>query len=171
MPIPKPKDTILTEEQWESVRRLSTLEQEIARDYYRNDLTQAQIGLRHGMTQAAVSTRLSKINERLEWVQHLPPIPTSDLTELLTPEFNSSTPILTTLYETTCQSETAVRMGCSQGKVRHQLHKAVDKLETLVESGRTDLEEVLRGLRTIRDRDGTLHTFDHPSRRVDEINP
>jgi predicted transcriptional regulator len=168
---PKAKITVLfpklTKNKRKLVPFLPPFEQELIQDYYSNNKTQAEIAQKHDITQAAVSYRLKISHKRLDFLQRFPRITQASLKRLLqSAGFEDPTiRILSALYKTTCQLTAADKTGNSQGKVRHQLHRAVEKLETLVASGRDDLKEVLLGLTMVRDQSGALHTYVHPARK------
>jgi transposase-like protein len=145
------------------LKHLPGIEQAFVRDYYLKGRTQAEIAREHDISQASVSYRLKSARKRLDFLQKFPVLTAEEVKSSLrsagfSPE---DTKMLATLYKTTCQLTTADKFGVSQGRVRYRLHLAVPRLERLVRKGQKELKGVCTGLRMIRDRTGTLHSYPH----------
>jgi DNA-directed RNA polymerase specialized sigma24 family protein len=127
---------------------------------YHNGVKQRELGDQYIMTQAAVSYRLKRARERLEFLKHYPQLSRSTLRRLLGSlgyEQQRIT-ILTELYITTCQLTVAAAAGVTQGRVRHYLYKAIKHLgEVVYLEKRHDFTALLHGFELIRDNPAILH--------------
>jgi predicted XRE-type DNA-binding protein len=95
---------------------------------------QADIASIFGVTQAAVSYRLSRGIERIKFVISMPKITQDDLERDLPKIFQKvDVDILIGMWLTTCQSEVASKLKLTQGRVRHRFLKAVKKLSEHME--------------------------------------
>lgn len=117
------------------ISRLPPTEVDMIYLHYALGKKQLDIATIFGVTQAAVSYRLKRARDRLEYFLSVPEIPLSELKKLLQPHFNpSDTAILVGMAETTCQSIVASRLGLTQGRVRHRFFRAVSHLSKLSET-------------------------------------
>jgi len=126
----------------EFIRRLPQREQDLIEMYCRARKKQKEIAAFFGVTQGAVSHRLTRAIQRLKYLRDMPKL-TQDLRELLKDHFSSfDIDVVETMIETTCQSKTAALLNrrhrlrgdkqMTQVKVRHRFERAVMKLETLL---------------------------------------
>jgi len=122
------------------LHRLPAVEQDMLRLYYQEGLRQVQIARIFGMTQAAVSHRLSRARVRLQWLQTVPLLDPEqfdeDLSLLLRP---LAIEIMRIVYETTCQEEAVRRLAArdlptTQGAVRLSLIRSLRTLRRAVAS-------------------------------------
>lgn len=98
--------------------------------YYIQRKRQADIADIFGVTQAAISYRLDRGLQRIKFLLEIPPVTEDDLRTdlpLIFKEIDVS--ILVGMWQTTCQSEVASRLGLTQGRVRHRFFKAVKTLK------------------------------------------
>ena len=124
--------------------RLPDREQDLIELYYRYGKNQKDIARMFGVTQGAISSRLSRAMKRLEFIRDLPKIDFEDIEDTLGNYFESiEIEIIKCMMETTCQSRTASiindRFGFSadkdrmtQVKVRHRFEKCISQLKDLM---------------------------------------
>jgi predicted XRE-type DNA-binding protein len=126
----------------EFIRRLPQREQDLIEMYCRNRKKQKEIAAFFGVTQGAVSHRLTRAIQRLKYLRDMPKL-TQDLRGLLKEHFTPfDIDVVETMIETTCQSKTAAILNkkhrlrgdkqMTQVKVRHRFERAVAKLEQLM---------------------------------------
>ncbi len=97
--------------------------------YYIERKRQADIAQIFGVTQAAISYRLDRGLQRIRFLLSIPNISEEDIREDLPEIFKPiDVDILVGMWETTCQSEVANRLGLTQGRVRHRFFRAVKTL-------------------------------------------
>ena len=126
----------------EFIRRLPQREQDLIEMYCRNRKKQKEIASFFGVTQGAISHRITRAIQRLKYLRDMPKL-TQDLRELLKdhlPSFDID--VVETMIETTCQSKTAELLNrrhrlrgdkqMTQVKVRHRFERSVTKLGILV---------------------------------------
>lgn len=99
--------------------------------YYIQKKRQADIAEIFGVTQAAISYRLDRGLQRIRFLLSIPQIDEDDLRRdlPLVPFKDIDVNILVGMWQTTCQSEVASRLGLTQGRVRHRFFGAVKVLE------------------------------------------
>jgi len=97
-----------------------------------------------GVTQGAVSSRLKRAEQRLDFLRRLPKISDDELANALSPYFGSiEIEIMKCMIKTTCQSETAIivnnkfnlleeKKKMTQVKVRHRFEKCINELSELL---------------------------------------
>lgn len=103
--------------------------------YYIKKKRQADIAAIFEVTQAAISYRLDRGIQRIKFLLSIPEVTEDDLRKAL-PEIFPQTidvNILVGMWETTCQSEVASKLGLTQGRVRHRFFKAVKVIEEAAE--------------------------------------
>ena len=82
------------------------------------------------LTQGGVSHRISRAKARLKFLVRVPKFTQQDLDEDLKDLFDElDRVILWGLYETTCQSVVAKRVGMTQSRIRHRFMKNLEVLE------------------------------------------
>jgi predicted XRE-type DNA-binding protein len=99
--------------------------------YYILKKRQADIAAIFEVTQAAISYRLDRGLQRIKFLLSIPEVSEEDLRRDL-PEVLPQTidvNILVGMWQTTCQSEVASKLGLTQGRVRHRFFKAVKVIE------------------------------------------
>jgi DNA-directed RNA polymerase specialized sigma24 family protein len=99
--------------------------------YYILKKKQADIAEIFGVTQAAISYRLDRGIQRIRFLLSIPQVTEEDLRRDLpgVPLKEIDVNILVGMWQTTCQSEVATRLGLTQGRVRHRFFVAVKVLE------------------------------------------
>ena len=103
--------------------------------YYIKRKRQADIAAIFEVTQAAISYRLDRGLKRIKFLLSIPQVTEDEMREDLAEAFTPiDVDILVGMWETTCQSEVATRLGLTQGRVRHRFFKAVKSLEQFATS-------------------------------------
>lgn len=99
--------------------------------YYIQKKRQADIAEIFGVTQAAISYRLDRGLQRIRFLLSIPRVNEDDMRKDLpdVPFKPIDVDILVGMWQTTCQSEVAARLGLTQGRVRHRFFGAVKTLE------------------------------------------
>lgn len=99
--------------------------------YYFRHMNQTDIAAIFGVSQPTVCYRLKRATARIQFLLQLPDISRPDLEKamkgFLSDPLDSS--IMLLMWETTCQSEVAKRLGVTQGMVRHRFIRAVRQLK------------------------------------------
>lgn len=100
--------------------------------YYIQKKRQADIAAIFGVTQAAISYRLDRGLQRIRFLLSVPQLEEEDMRKDLpdVPFKPIDVDILVGMWQTTCQSEVAIRLKLTQGRVRHRFFRAVKTLET-----------------------------------------
>lgn len=139
----RPQESSFKLEDYEDfIRRLPQREQDLIDMYCKNRKKQKEIASFFGVTQGAVSHRLTRALERLRFLRDMPKL-TQDLRVLLKDHFISfDIDVVETMIETTCQSKTAEILNkrhrlrgdkqMTQVKVRHRFERSIAKLEQMV---------------------------------------
>jgi len=100
--------------------------------YYFRKLKQTDIALIFGVSQPTICYRLARAASRVQFLLRRPSVDwdtmINDLTGFLRDPLDVQ--ILLLMWETTCQSEVAKRLGVTQGLVRHRFLRSVDKMRT-----------------------------------------
>jgi len=111
--------------------RIPEREADLIQLYYIQKKRQADIAEIFGVTQAAISYRLDRGLQRIRFLLSIPQIDEDDLRRDLpqVPFKDIDVNILVGMWQTTCQSEVAARLGLTQGRVRHRFFGAVKTLE------------------------------------------
>jgi DNA-directed RNA polymerase specialized sigma24 family protein len=99
--------------------------------YFFRHLNQTDIAAIFGVSQPTVCYRLQRATKRIQFLLQLPAITKPELEEamsgfLLDP---LDAQIMVLMWETTCQSEVAKRLGVTQGLVRHRFIRAVKRMK------------------------------------------
>jgi len=123
------------------ISRLPKREIDLIDMYYREDKKQKEIAEFFGVTQGAISHRLSRASKRLEFLRDMPKV-NGSLREILSVHFSKfEIDIILLMIETTCQSKTAYLLNkkyslrgnnkMTQVKVRHKFDRFIEKVEKL----------------------------------------
>jgi predicted DNA-binding protein YlxM (UPF0122 family) len=125
------------------IEKLPQREQDLIEMYYEEDKKQKEIAEFFGVTQGAISHRLSRAIKRLKFLKKMPKI-SGDLRTLLKSHFTSfEIDLLVFMIETTCQSKTAELLNkkyklqendknkMTQIKVRHKFDRYIEKMDKL----------------------------------------
>jgi DNA-binding MarR family transcriptional regulator len=98
--------------------------------YYVLKKEQKEIAKILRLTQGGVSHRISRAKKRLRYLVKVPKFTQEELFEDLDSLFEElDLIILWGLYETTCQSEVAKKVGLTQSRIRHRFMKNLETLE------------------------------------------
>lgn len=101
--------------------------------YFFRHLKQTDIASIFRVSQPTVCYRLQRAAARIRFLLDLPEFDEGELLEAL--EGFLSDPldvqIMILMYETTCQSEVAKRLGVSQGLVRHRFIRSIERMSVL----------------------------------------
>lgn len=103
--------------------------------YYILKKRQADIAAIFEVTQAAISYRLDRGLQRIKFLLSIPEVTEEQLREDLPKVLPQKidVDILVGMWQTTCQSEVATKLGLTQGRVRHRFFKAVKVIEIAAE--------------------------------------
>ena len=98
--------------------------------YFFRHLKQTDIAQIFRVSQPTVCYRLQRATARIQFIFQLPDIQIEDMEEDLEDVLPDSldVQIMSLMYQTTCQSEVAKRLGVSQGLVRHRFIRSIKKL-------------------------------------------
>lgn len=121
--------------------RLPEREKDLIEMYYTAQKKQKEIADFFGVTQGAISHRLSRARKRLKFLRNMPKI-NGDMRKILEPHFDSfEIDIIEFMIKTTCQSKTAELMNEKHGlhggekmtqvKIRHKLYRCLDRMKKL----------------------------------------
>ena len=127
-----------TEESLEKVERVRNMldllpprEADFVDLYYFRQINQTDIATIFGVSQPTVCYRLKRATSRIQFLLQLTPITRPELEEavngFLTDKLDAQIMIL--MWETTCQSEVAKRLGVTQGLVRHRFIRGVKRMK------------------------------------------
>lgn len=147
--------------------RLPAREQDLIELYYRKNKNQKDIAKMFGVTQGAISSRLSRAFTRLEFLRDVPKISITDMEKKLRNYFGDiEIEIIKYMMQTTCQSQTAFLINkkydlidnqrMTQVKVRHRFEKCISRLGELMKLD-SELKEYYRLLRFIKKNLYKLH--------------
>jgi predicted transcriptional regulator len=116
------------------LNRIPQREADLIYLYYIQKKRQADIAEIFGVTQAAISYRLDRGLQRIKFLLSIPQATEDELREDLAEAFEPiDVNILVGMWQTTCQSEVANRLGLTQGRVRHRFFKSVETLKKRAE--------------------------------------
>ncbi len=98
--------------------------------YFFRHLNQTDIAGIFGVSQPTVCYRLKRATSRIQFLLQLPAITRPELEEAMTGFLPDplDAQIMVLMWETTCQSEVAKRLGVTQGLVRHRFIRAVKRM-------------------------------------------
>jgi DNA-directed RNA polymerase specialized sigma24 family protein len=132
-------DAFFADEDYESriaplLDRIPKREADLIYLYYIKRKRQADIAAIFEVTQAAISYRLDRGLKRIKFLLSIPQVTEEEMRGDLGEVFTQiDVDILVGMWETTCQSEVASRLGLTQGRVRHRFFKAVEQLKELAD--------------------------------------
>jgi DNA-directed RNA polymerase specialized sigma24 family protein len=99
--------------------------------YFFRHVKQTDIAAIFGVSQPTVCYRLNRAIQRIKYYLMIPRLDLNDLrstlSEFLTDPIDVD--IMVFMFETTCQSETAKRLGVTQGLVRHRFIRSIDRMK------------------------------------------
>lgn len=110
--------------------RLPPREADLIELYYGKRKRQTDLAAIFNVTQAAISYRLDRGIQRIRFLLSVPelsdPKIRKDLSRLFEP---TDVNVLVGMWQTTCQSEVASRLGLTQARVRHRFFRSVERLK------------------------------------------
>jgi len=98
--------------------------------YYFRKLRQTDIALIFGVSQPTVCYRLARAAARVKFLLNRPGIDQGEMLSSLTGFLMDplDVRIMVLMWETTCQSEVAKRLGVTQGLVRHRFLRSINRM-------------------------------------------
>jgi predicted transcriptional regulator len=123
------------------IQRLPQREIDLIEMYYQDHKKQKDIARFFGVTQGAISHRISRAKKRLDFLKEMPKL-TGDLRHILQKYFSAfEMDLLCYMIQTTCQSKTAELLNkkykfngkniMTQIKVRHKFDRYIEKMNKL----------------------------------------
>jgi len=105
--------------------------------YYFRRLKQSDIAYIFNVSQPTVCYRLQRATARIQFLLQLPEVGEEVLLRDMAAFLDDpkDVQIMHLMWETTCQSEVAKRLGVSQGFVRHRFLRTVKRMRTFLETG------------------------------------
>lgn len=99
--------------------------------YFFRHMKQTDIASIFGVSQPTVCYRLQRGINRIKFLLQLPHVDIDDMRRDLSRFLSDpmDIDIMVYMYDTTCQSEAANRLGVSQGLVRHRFIRTIDRLQ------------------------------------------
>lgn len=99
--------------------------------YFFKQLKQTDIAHIFGVSQPTVCYRLQRATARIRFLLDLPDVTVDDIRHELGGFLSNSldVEIMVLMFETTCQSEVASRLGVSQGLVRHRFIRSIKAMK------------------------------------------
>lgn len=112
--------------------RLPVIEADFIDLYFFRHVRQTDIAAIFGVSQPTVCYRLQRAIQRIKYLLEVPKLDIETLRINLKRFFTDpmDIDILVLMYETTCQSETAKRLGVTQGFVRHRFIRSTKRMST-----------------------------------------
>lgn len=127
---PSETDLQLIDKVRDIMESLPSREADFVELYYFKKLKQTDIAAIFRVSQPTVCYRLQRATSRIQYLLQLPSINSEELrsrmTEFLLDPLDVN--IMVLMFETTCQSEVAKRMGVTQGLVRHRFIRSIEKM-------------------------------------------
>lgn len=161
---PDADDTKMISKVKEIMESLPPIEYDFVDLYFFRHLKQTDIASIFGVSQPTVCYRLQRAIDRIKFLLQLPQVDRDemrrDLGRFLSDPMDID--IMVYLYETTCQSEAAKRLGVSQGLVRHRFIRTIERMSryeamsfyadlfAMIARNLNILREVRRSTNTIR---------------------
>lgn len=115
----------------ELMDRIPPIEADFVRLYFFLHVKQTDIATIFDVSQPTVCYRLKRAIRRIKYLLEVPQLDPDSLREGVRGFLSDplDVEILILMYETTCQSETAKRLGVSQGLVRHRFFRSISRME------------------------------------------
>jgi len=114
----------------EIMKELPAREADFVELYFFNHKTQTDIAEIFKVSQPTVCYRLQRATARIRFVLDLPDVSPGEMEEALRGFLSDweDVEIMLLMYETTCQSAVAKRLGVTQGKVRHRFMRSTKRM-------------------------------------------
>ena len=112
------------------MKELPPREADFVELYFFSHKTQTDIAEIFKVSQPTVCYRLQRATARIRFVLSLPDVTDEELLEALKGFLadQEDVQIMMLMYETTCQSAVAKRLGVTQGKVRHRFMRSTKRM-------------------------------------------
>lgn len=129
--------------------------------YYFRHMKQTDIAEIFQVSQPTVCYRLQRATARIQFLLDLPDMGEGELEKALSGFLSDDLDvrIMMHMFETTCQSEAAKRLGVSQGLVRHRFIRSITRMESVESMGK-----YAKTFRMIHDNLNILREVKRPSR-------
>ena len=115
--------------------RLPDDEREAVTLYFREHRTQSEVGARLHMSQAAITVKLKRAQERIDFMGRAPEVTAPEIRAALTGILDPrDVEIMATMAETSSQLETSRLLGLPLATVRDHYFRAVRKIRTAADS-------------------------------------
>lgn len=100
--------------------------------YFFRHSKQTDIAAIFGVSQPTVCYRLHRAIQRIKYYLQIPHIDEGELRRVMRGFLTDpiDVDVMVYMYETTCQSAAAKRLGVSQGLVRHRFMRSIDRMST-----------------------------------------
>lgn len=130
--------------------------------YFFNHKTQTDIAEIFKVSQPTVCYRLQRATARIRFVLSLPDVSTDELRHVLIGFLSDpeDVQIMMLMYETTCQSAVAKRLGVTQGKVRHRFMRSTRRM---LESKSPSMAKIAQIFLAISNNLNILREVDRPA--------
>lgn len=146
----------------EIMKELPAREADFVELYFFCHKTQTDIAEIFKVSQPTVCYRLQRATARIRFVLSLPDVPDEELLRVLEGFLadGEDVQIMMLMYETTCQSAVAKRLGVTQGKVRHRFMRSTKRM---VESESPRMEKIAQIFQTIAENLNIKREVDRPA--------
>lgn len=127
---PDEEDLLVIDKVRKLLDQLPVTEADFIDLYFFRHVRQTDIATIFGVSQPTVCYRLQRGIQRIKYLLEVPKLDLNDLRRDLHRFFTDpmDIDILALMYETTCQSETAKRLGVTQGFVRHRFIRSTRRM-------------------------------------------
>lgn len=127
---PDEEDLLVIDRVRKLLDQLPVIEADFIDLYFFRHVRQTDIATIFGVSQPTVCYRLQRAIQRIKYLLEVPTLDPQELRSDLKRFFTDSMDIeiLVLMYETTCQSETAKRLGVTQGFVRHRFIRSTRRM-------------------------------------------
>lgn len=146
----------------EIMKELPLREADFVELYFFNHKTQTDIAEIFKVSQPTVCYRLQRATARIRFVLSLPDVSENELRGVLR-GFLADTEdvrIMMLMFETTCQSAVAKRLGVTQGKVRHRFMRSTKRM---MDSESPKMGKIAQIFQAIADNLNILREVDRPA--------
>lgn len=113
--------------------KLPPIESDFVHLYFFKKMRQTAIAKIFRVSQPTVCYRLQRAVVRIKFLLEIPDISLEEIKTAITPHLDDvlDIKIMILMAHTTCQSETAKRLGISQGMVRHRFFRSLNKIKAV----------------------------------------
>jgi DNA-directed RNA polymerase specialized sigma24 family protein len=127
---PDEEDLLVIDRVRKLLDHLPVIEADFIDLYFFRHVRQTDIATIFGVSQPTVCYRLQRAIQRIKYLLEIPKLDPVDIRTNLRGFFSDpmDVEVMVLMYETTCQSETAKRLGVTQGFVRHRFMRSTRQL-------------------------------------------